>query len=155
MQQVFKNMFESVKDGGKIAIQYCNQMYPFVSNAYKELNLEKAERIFQMYQLESRANIDQYCSSTGFEIVSSHEKPREQASVFENIESLLKYHWSTTHGVFDPSLVTGERLQRFLDQCSRGDGNPRLGYRYIFCQLIAVKQATQTKYDVLTLRFTS
>ena len=91
-------MFESVKDGGKIAIQYCNQMHPFVSNAYEELILEKA---------------DQYCSSAGFEIVSSHEKPREQASVFENIESLLKYHWSTTHGVFDPSLVTEERLQRF------------------------------------------
>ena len=59
-QQVFKKMFESVKGGRKIAIQYCDQMHPFVANAYEELNPGKAERIFQMYQFESRANIDHY-----------------------------------------------------------------------------------------------
>ena len=88
-QQAFKNMFASLKFGGKIGIQYISHLPPFELNAYKELNPENAERICEMFQCESKANIEQYCLSAGFEIISSYE-PSCIDLVFENVSSLLQ-----------------------------------------------------------------
>ena len=144
-QQAFKNMFDSLHAGGKIAIHYIDRLPPFEFNAYKELNPESLERICQMYQCESKAKIEQYCSSVGFEIIRSYE-PHSIELIFENIESLLQWHWSTTHGVFDLSLVTEERLQRYLAPYSTKEGTPYLDFRGMkeelpICRLIAVKKA--------------
>ena len=145
-QQVFKNMFASLKVGGKIVIQYVTHLPPFELNAYKLLNPENADRIFQKYQCESKTKIEQYCLSAGFEIIKSFETHGIQA-VFESIESLLKWHWSTTHGIFDLSLVTEERLQKYLAPYSGKDGKPCLDFRVKhelpICRLIAIKQATK------------
>ena len=144
-QQVFKNMFTSLKVGGKIALNYIDHLPPFEFNAYKELNPENAERICHvMYQCESKAKIEQYCSSAGFEIIKSCESQAE--FVFENIESLLKWHWSTTHGVFDLSLVTEERLQRYLAPYTSEEGKPCLDFRGLkeestLFRLVAAKRA--------------
>ena len=143
-QQAFMNMFESLKVGGKISIHYLDHLPPFVFNAYKELNPENAERILQKFQLESVANVEQYCSSAGFQIVSSYETLRKQVA-FESTDSLLKWLWSSSHGVFDPSLVTEERLLRYLAPYTNEDGTPCLDFqgkkhKCTVCRLIAVKR---------------
>ena len=48
-QQVFNDMFSSLKVGGKIALYYNDHIPTFMMNAFKELNLEKVESISQMY----------------------------------------------------------------------------------------------------------
>jgi len=141
-QEVFKNMFKSLKRGGKIAIQYNGYLFPFLSSAYKELNPENAEEIYEMYHCEERPKIEQYCSLAGFHIIESYDMLSTQV-VFESIESLLKVLWSTTHGVFDPKLVTEKRLERYYPYSNR-DGKPPFDFRGIkeessVSRLIAVK----------------
>jgi len=142
-QKAFKNLFESLKIGGEIGIYYVDHLPPFVFNAYKELNPENLECILQKLQLESMTVVEQYCSSAGFEIISSHETLKKEVA-FESTDSLLKWLWSGSHGVFDPSLVTEERLSRYLAPHNSGDGKPCLDFRgikhkYTVCRLIAVK----------------
>ena len=42
-------------------------------NAFEELNLEKVENICQMYYIEPKSRIEQYCLSAGFKIIKSYE----------------------------------------------------------------------------------
>ena len=139
-QQVFKDMFSSLKVGGKIAIHYNDHIPPFLLNAYKELNPENVECILQMFHFEPKSRIEQYCLFAGFKIIKSYESCDVEL-VFETIESLLNWHWSTTHGVFDPSLVTEERLQRYLAMFGNNScQQPKFQFgKYPVCKLIAVK----------------
>ena len=59
-QELFNNMFESIKHGGKIAIQHVDYTCPFVSScsAFKELYPENAERIYKMYHYQKRPEIE-------------------------------------------------------------------------------------------------
>ena len=143
-QEVFKNMFESLKSGGKIAARYIEHLPSFVVSAYKDLNPENTERLCEMFHGELRATIEQYCSSAGFRIIKSYDLLSTQL-VFQNINSLLKWIWTLTHGVFDAKLATDERLQRYYPYASR-NGKPPFDFRGIkeesvTCHLIAVKQA--------------
>ena len=142
--EVFKDMFGSLKSGGKIAIQYAEHLYSFEISAYKILNPENAQRIFDMCHYEERFKIEKYCSAAGFHIIRSYDTFCTQL-VFEGIESLLNWLWSTVHGVFDLKLVTEERLRRYYP-CLNRDGKPPFDFRGIkeesgMCRLIAVKQA--------------
>ena len=142
-EQAFKNMFGSLSEGSKIAFNYLDHLPPFELNAYKELNPENAEQICQMYQCESRAQIEQYALLAGFKITKSYETYSTEIS-FENEASILKWHWSTTaHGIFDVSLVTKERLERHLApySCGKDDnGNFRgIKVKLPVCRLIANK----------------
>ena len=88
-QEVFKNMFEGLKIGGRIAIQYVDHPPRFEFSAYKELNPENEQRLMNMCQyLEERAKIEQYCSSAGFLVIKDyticfpkHREPAEMAFV--------------------------------------------------------------------------
>ena len=150
-QRVFSNMFSSLKVGGKIAISYQDRLPPFEFNAYMLLNPENAEHICnEMYRCESKTNIKHYCLSAGFQIVKHDHFFVPFA--FESIESLLEWHSSTTHGVFDLSLVTEERLQKYLAPYLGKNGKPCLDFRGIkeespVYKLIAVKQATNAKEE--------
>ena len=140
--EVFKNVFESLKSGGKLAARYVEHLPSFVVSAYKELNPENTERLFGMFQGEERTAIEQYCSSAGFRIIKSYDLMSTQL-VFQNINDLLKWIWTLTHGVFDPKLVTDERLQIYYPYASR-NGKPPFDFRGIkeesaACQLIAMK----------------
>ena len=142
-QELFNNMFEGLKHGGKIAIQYVDYICPFVSCAFKELNPENAEKLYNMFHCEERPKIEQYCSSAGFRISKSYDTHSTQ-QVFQSIESFLNWLWSSTHGAFDPTLVTEERLQRYLPYSSR-DGKPPFDFRGIkeesrVCRLVADKK---------------
>ena len=140
-EQAFKNMFGSLSEGSKIALNYHDHLPPFELNAYKELNPENAEQICQMYQCESRTQIEQYALLAGFEIIKSYETYSTEIR-FENEASVLEWHWSTTHGIFDVSLVTKERLERYLApySCKDEKGHFRgINVKLPVCRLIAVK----------------
>ena len=143
-QEVFRNMFASLRSGGKLAAQYADNLHPFILSAYNELNPENEKfLISKMFHLEERAKIEQYCSSAGFLIFKSYEI-RSAQHVFDSIESLLNWLSVSTHGVFDSGLVTAERLQRYHPYTSR-NGKPPFDFRGIkeqslFCRLIAIKQ---------------
>ena len=144
-QQVFNGMFSSLKAGGKIAVNYLDRLPPFEFNAYMLLNPGNGERIcHEMYQCESKTKIEHYCLSSGFQIVKHYEFC--VPFVFNSIESLLKWHWSVTHGVLDLSLVTEERLKKYLSPYVGENGKPCLDFRGIkeestVYRLISVKQA--------------
>ena len=143
-QQIFKDMYESVKVGGKLAIQYIDHELPFFSKAVDELNPENADRLRGMANVEGRPIIEQYCTSAGFDIVKSYDTESSEV-VFESVESLLEWLWSSLHGVFDLTLVTEERLQKYLAPYTGPDGKPCLDFRgskvdAADCRLIAIKQ---------------
>ena len=145
-QQVFNDLFASLKVGGKIALHYNDHMPPFMIYAFKELNLENVESICQMYHFEPKSRIEQYCLSAGFKIIKSY-KSNSTEHVFETNKSLLNWLWSTTHGVFDLSLATEERLQRFSALCGSIDDVSSFQQAKFqagktpLCRLIAVKQS--------------
>ena len=147
-KELFNNIYESLKHGGKIAIQHVDYTCPFVSScsAFKELYPENAERIYEMFHCVERPKIEQYCSSAGFRITKSYDTHSTQP-VFQTIDSLLNWLWSSTHGAFDPTLVNEERLQRYYPYSSR-DGKPPFDFRGIkeesrVCRLVAVKKGLE------------
>ena len=150
-KQVFNNMFNSLKAGGNIAISYEDCLPPFEFNAYMLLNPENGERICkEMYQCETKAKIEHYCSSAGFQIVK-HDKFCASI-VFASIQSLMKWHWSVTHGVLDLSFVTEERLQKYLAPYVGENGKPSLDFREIkeestVYRLVGVKQGTNASEE--------
>ena len=86
--------------------------------------------------------IEEICVAAGFNILKSYDvKGRDH--VFENGENLCSFFWATTHGLFDPSLVTGDRQASFCAQYSRGDvGEIKLSLAEcndFYCMLTAVK----------------
>ena len=121
--------------------------YPFLSRAFIELNPENEQRIHGIIHFEERSTIEQYCSSAGFENILTSYDTDSSALVFESSESFLKWLWSTTHGVFYLSLITEERLQRYLHPYEDQEGKPCLDFRgskfeSANCRLIGVKKAT-------------
>ena len=146
--EVFKNMFESVKGGGKIAVQYLDHLPLFLLTAFKELNPENAERIIsKMFLCEDKGKMENYCLKVGFQNMKSFFTGRP-VLVFGSIESLLKWLSTSTHGVFDPELVSEERLKKFYPYSSR-DGEPpfdlQAGFKEesFIARLIAVKPTEQ------------
>ena len=147
-QKVFLNMYKALKNGGKVALQYGIHNLLFILHAHEILNPENKERLSQMTFPEPRSEVEKYCSSAGFVILKSCDCELQVA--FENIDALLKWLWSTSHGAFDISLVTEERLQEFLALYSDKDGNPNLDFRGVkehstHSRLVAVKPATGPK----------
>ena len=139
----FQNMYTSLTSDGKVAAQYVSYLYPFMLNAFQELNPEKAEQLIGMFNFEDRIKIEQYCSAAGFHIINSYDTESAQF-VFESTEGLLKWLWTTTNGLFDPKLVTKDRLQRYYPY-SRPTGGQPLDFRGIkeettVCRLLAVKK---------------
>ena len=144
-QRVCDTMYKALKKGGKIAIQYGDHFPPFMLQAYKILNPENEARICGMFAHDPRVKVEKCCTSAGFVILKSCNF--EQQFAFENIDGLLKWLRSLTHGVFDLSLVTEDRLQKYLALYSDKDGNPCLDFRganehSTQSRLIAVKDVT-------------
>ena len=142
-ERVFSNLYNALKKGGKLTLQYGQNLSQIVSNSFKILNPENEERLSQMILFEPRSVIEKYCESAGFVILKSYECKLQYD--IENMEVLLKWLWSTTHGAFDPSLVTEERSQKFQALYSSKNGRPCLDLQredLFVNRLIAVKQAT-------------
>ena len=143
-QQAFKNMFNSLKPAGKIALHYIDRLPTTYDRVYRDLNPENLDRLLNnVMRLETKQVIEQMCTAAGFNILKSYYvKMRDRK--FENGEMLSSFFWATTHGVFDPKLVTEERLARFCAKYSSGEaGEIKLcpGENDFHSALIAVKPA--------------
>ena len=99
-------MFSSLEVGGKIALYYNDHIPPFMMNAFKELDLEKVESICQMYDIEPKSRIEQYCLSAGFKIIKRLRVLQRTICLQNRGKLWLNWLWSRTHGVFDLSPVT-------------------------------------------------
>lgn len=139
-EELFRNMFSSLKPAGKIALQYSDHMPSLYDHAYRELNPENIKRIEDMHYFETRSVVEKICKAAGFEIVKSYDVGRSD-HVFQNAESIRKYFWATTHGVFDPQLVSEDRLIDFCVRYSNREGAPFkfLGEGDFHSALIAAK----------------
>ena len=143
-RKAFRNMFSSLKPGGKIVMLYCDRLPTVYDRVYHELNPENVDALLNMYKFETRPVIEEMCTAAGFNILKSYEvKARDR--VFEDGNSLRSFFWATTHGVFDPQFVTEDRLARFCARYSSGEaGEIRLspGENDFYCALIAIKPCT-------------
>ena len=137
-------MFSSLKPGGKIVMLYFDRLPTVSDRVYRELNPENWDRFLSLYKFEIRPVIEEMCTAAGFNILKSYEVTARDR-VFENGDSLRSFFWATTHGVFDPRLVTEDRLATFCARYSSGEaGEIRLspGENDFHCALIAIKPLT-------------
>ena len=119
-KEAFENMFSSVKPGGKIALRYCDRLLSVYDRVYRELNSENLDNLLNMWYCETRPVMEKICAAAGFNILKSYDV-NGRDRVFENGENLCNFFWATTHGVFDPKLVTEDRLASFCDRYSSGE----------------------------------
>lgn len=140
--RAFRNMFNSLKVGGKIAIHYMDAQLPFITTSFELLNPETAEKFNKMFDFEIRDNIDRMCRSAGFNVVSSYYA-YDKTVVYPSVESLLQWLVGTSHGVFDLQLVTQERIQQLLEKL----GNPPFDFtaNSRVSKLFAVKPVYRTQ----------
>ena len=134
-------MFDSLKPAGKIAMQYSDRLPTFQDRIYRELNPENLNCLLNMLHHETRPVVEKMCINVGLDIVKSYDVKYEDID-FENCDSLCSFFWALTHGVFDPQLVTEDRLTRFCAQeSSGGDGKIKLRplENDVYSVLIAVK----------------
>ena len=136
-EHAFRNIFSSLKAGGKIAIQYVDHLYSFMSIAYEEMTPPEIEqRLKNMRHYVAKLDVNFMCQKAGFDVLKSYHCNGKEIA-FENIDGLLKWLWSTSHGAFDLHAVTQERIQRFISKV----GNPPFDFsaENINTRLIAVK----------------
>ncbi|XP_078375215.1 demethylmenaquinone methyltransferase-like [Oculina patagonica] len=134
--QALKNIFSSLKAGGKMAMQYVDALSPFEESVMDELNPETKEQITSTFHGVAKAEVDRLCVTVGFDVVKSYYS-NDDTLVFQSLDDLLKWFWSSSHGVFDLQLVTQERIQRFLHRV----GNPPFDFSAgsVDSRLVAVK----------------
>ena len=146
--EAFRNMFSSLKPDGKIVLTYSNRLPNDFDRVFRELNPENLDRILNMVKFETRPVIEEMCTAAGFNILRSYQVKRREME-FENGDSLCSFFWATTHGVFDPQLVTEDRLARFCPRYSSGEAGEirplRLGENAFLSLLSAVKPAKSTE----------
>ena len=119
-KEAFENLFRSLRPGGKICLSYLDHLPPAHEHVYHELNPENLDRILNMFQLETRSNVEKMCVAAGFNIVQSYDESFVDRQ-YKSGENLCSYFWATTHDNFDPKLVTEDRLTRFCARYSSGD----------------------------------
>ena len=117
-------MFNSLKPSGKIVMSYIDHFIPVYDNVYRTLNPENLDRILNMLHLETRSKFEEMCKAIGFEIVQSYDLKYNDRR-FENCERMFSFFWATSHGVFDPKLVTEDRLASFCARYTNGDSSAK------------------------------
>ena len=145
-QEAFKNMLCSLKQTGKIVVLYIDRLPTLYERVYGELNPENWDRLLSMYHFKSRLNIEEMCTALGFSIIKSYDIKADDRE-YENVESMCSIFWATSHGVFDPKLVTKDRLASFCTRYTSGeDSKPFKVFADkgdYHCILIAEKSATK------------
>ena len=91
-EEAFKNMFSSLKPGGKIAVKYCDRLFTTYDRVYRELNPENLDRLLNMFKVEARPVVEQMCIDAGFTILKSYEIKSTDRE-FENVDSLRSFFW--------------------------------------------------------------
>ncbi|PFX15480.1 Trans-aconitate 2-methyltransferase [Stylophora pistillata] len=140
--EAFRNMLNSLKPGGKVAIQYVDALPPLLVSSLEILNPETHEQLKNKLHLVKRDDVDLICTTAGFTVVRSYYA-RKTVNVYPSVESLLQWLVSTSQGVFDLQLVTQERIKLLLQKF----GNPPFDFtaNAFDCKLVAVKpKSSQT-----------
>lgn len=139
--RAFRNMLNSLKSGGKVAIQYIDALPPLLVSSLEILNPETSEQLNNKLHLVKRDDVDLICATAGFNVVKSYYI-KDTTVVYPSVESLLQWSVGTSHGVFDVNLVTQERIKLLLQKF----GNPPfdLTENSFDCRLVAVKSKSQT-----------
>ena len=140
-QRAIKNMFSSLKEGGKIAVRYTDHFPPYIATALEVLTPEIEERVKKSPCHVDKVIVDRICVTEGFEIVESCYVNDIKVE-FQSVDAYLKWLWSTFHGNVDQNLVTEERIQQFLSRV----GNPPFDFtsENVNTRLIAVKPKKRT-----------
>ena len=147
--EALKNMFNSLKPAGKIVMTYVDHYLPVYDNVNRELNPENMDCIRNMFHPETRSNIEKMCKAMGFEIVQSYDVKYNDRQ-YENCENMCSFFWATTHGVFDPKLVTEDRLASFCARYTSGDSSAKPFTIFaeegdFYCVTVAAKAASMYK----------
>ena len=119
-EKAFQNMFRSLKPTGKIFVRYGDRLPINFDRVFCELNPENMDRLFNLFEHETRPVIEKLCEANGFRVLKSFDEKHDDLA-FENGEDLCLFFWATTNGVFDPQLVTEERLGKFCARYSSGE----------------------------------
>jgi len=119
-KKAFQNMFRSLKPKGKIFMRYSGRLPTHFDCVFRELNPENMDRLLNLFEHETRPVIEKLCETNGFRVLKSFDEKHDDLA-FENGEGLCLFFWATTNGVFDPQLVTEERLEKFCARFSSGE----------------------------------
>lgn len=111
-EKAFQNMFRSLKPTGKSFVRYGDRLPTNFDRVFRELNPENMDCILNLFKLESRQVIEKLCEANRFRVLKSFDEKYDDL-VFENGEGLCLFFWATTNGIFDPQLVTEQRLEKF------------------------------------------
>ena len=112
--EAFKNMFCSLKPGGKVSLCYCDHSLPIFDCAFQEMNPENFDHMLSMFDFQEKSVIEEMCRNAGFDTLKSYDVPIKDL-VYESGDGFLLHLWATTNGVFDRDLVTDERLRSFCN----------------------------------------
>ena len=111
-KHAFKNIYEILKPGGRVAILYNTELPLLFHKAFKEMNPEgNYRKVTGMYFFESKEQIESYCRDAGLVINESIEI--KQRAVHESLSDYLVDVSSATHGVFDLDLIEEQNLEKF------------------------------------------
>ena len=119
-KKAFQNMFRSLKPTGKIFMRYSGRLPTHFDCVFREHNPENMDRLLNLFEHETRPVIEKLCEANGFRVLKSFDEKHDDLA-FENGEALCLFFWATTNGVFDPQLVTEERLEKFCARFSSGE----------------------------------
>ena len=92
--EAFRNMFSSLKPGGKIAVTYNDCLPIGFDLVYRELNPENLDRILNMHKFETRPVIEEMCTAAEFNILKSYDA-KVRDFVFEDGDSLCSFFISS------------------------------------------------------------
>ena len=112
-RRAFKNIYESLKPGGRVVMLYETEIPPLRKKVVKELNPEDNYRkVKEMFFCEAKEKIESYCRDAG--LVVSESIKIKQRVVHESLSDFLDVVSSSTHGVFDLDLIEEQNLKKFV-----------------------------------------
>ncbi|XP_022787158.1 uncharacterized protein LOC111327281 [Stylophora pistillata] len=141
-QEAFRNMFQSFKPGGKILVSYGDSLAIMFERFFKELIPENCDALLSKWNFVKKSKIEEMCAAVGFDIVKSYDV-KNDAYVFKNKEGMISFFWASSHGAFDPQLITKDRLASFCAQYTSGENSSPFklypGEGDCYCVLVAAK----------------
>ena len=108
---VIKNIYDVLKPGGRLAMQFGVCFVSSMEKAFKCLNPEENfTKVKEMIFYEDLENIESYCKEAGFVITEIDEV---RCVLHHELSSFLQLTSAFYHGVFDVELIKEENLNKF------------------------------------------
>lgn len=132
----FRNIYESLKPGGRVAMLYgVKPIPPLLNQAARDLNPEENyQEIVGKFTYVDKEIIEEYCQEAGFVILESKETTLVAAH--EDLAHYLPFASAVTHGVFDLDVIDEQKLKIFKPPL---DEDGRILDEYPMAVLLATK----------------